>query len=195
MFPFDDVIMGRNKTGLSIRWVQHSIARAVACYCQTLEYVIIFIIFVIPSLTPSNHNHNHRHPYSNERPPPATQSYNVSPSKCKRQSGLLLWIEPIQCLWYTSLCDTMVTMEQQMLPGKYLKIHCRKARCAVWLSCVTSLTRHGQHSNRHDMMTSLNGIIFRVTGHLCGEFTGPRWIPRTKASDAELWCFLWSAPE
>ena len=24
---------------------------------------------------------------------------------------------------------------------------------------------------------------------------GPRWIPRTKASDAELWCLLWSAPE
>ena len=22
-----------------------------------------------------------------------------------------------------------------------------------------------------------------------------RWIPRTKASDAELWCFLWSASE
>ena len=34
-----------------------------------------------------------------------------------------------------------------------------------------------------------------VTGPLCGEFTGPRWIPRTKASDAELWCFLWSASE
>ena len=31
---------------------------------------------------------------------------------------------------------------------------------------------------------------FRVTGPLCGEFTGPRWIPLTKASDAELWCFL-----
>ena len=45
------------------------------------------------------------------------------------------------------------------------------------------------------MMTSSNGNIFRVTGHLCGEFTGPRWIPSTKASDAELWCFLWSAPE
>ena len=43
------------------------------------------------------------------------------------------------------------------------------------------------------MMTSSNGNIFRVTGHLCGEFTGPRWIPHTKASDAELWCFLWSA--
>ena len=45
------------------------------------------------------------------------------------------------------------------------------------------------------MMTSSNGNIFRVTGHLCGEFTGRRWIPRTKASDAELWCFLWSMPE
>ena len=25
--------------------------------------------------------------------------------------------------------------------------------------------------------------------------TGDRWIPLTKASDAELWYFLWSAPE
>ena len=30
------------------------------------------------------------------------------------------------------------------------------------------------------MMTSSNGNIFRVIGHLCGEFTGHRWIPRTK---------------
>ena len=36
--------------------------------------------------------------------------------------------------------------------------------------------------------------IFRVTGPLCGEFTGDRWIPLTKASDADLWCFLWSSP-
>ena len=46
-----------------------------------------------------------------------------------------------------------------------------------------------------DMMTSSKGNIFRVTGPLCGEFTGHRWIPLTKASDVELWCFLWSAPE
>ena len=37
------------------------------------------------------------------------------------------------------------------------------------------------------MMTSSNGNIFRVTGPLCGEFTGHRWIPVTKASDAGLW--------
>ena len=35
-------------------------------------------------------------------------------------------------------------------------------------------------------MTSSNGNIFRITGHLCGEFTGPRWIPHTKTSDAEF---------
>ena len=44
------------------------------------------------------------------------------------------------------------------------------------------------------MKPSSNGNIFRVTGPLCGEFTGHRWIPYTKASNAELWCFLWSAP-
>ena len=30
------------------------------------------------------------------------------------------------------------------------------------------------------MMTTSNGNIFRVTGHLSGEFTGHRWIPCTK---------------
>ena len=46
-----------------------------------------------------------------------------------------------------------------------------------------------------DMATSSNGNIFRVTGPLGGKFNGQRWIPRTKASDAELRCFLRSAPE
>ena len=35
--------------------------------------------------------------------------------------------------------------------------------------------------------------IFRVTGPFVGGIH--RWIPLTKASDAELWCFLWSASE
>ena len=42
------------------------------------------------------------------------------------------------------------------------------------------------------MMTSSNRNIFRATGPL---FTGHRWIPLTKASGAEFWCSLWSAPE
>ena len=43
------------------------------------------------------------------------------------------------------------------------------------------------------MMTSPNGNTSRVTGPLYGKFTGSRWIPHTKASDAEPWCFLWFA--
>ena len=45
------------------------------------------------------------------------------------------------------------------------------------------------------MMTSSDGNIFRVTGHLCGVFTDHRGIPRTKGSYADLWCFVWSVPE
>ena len=45
------------------------------------------------------------------------------------------------------------------------------------------------------MMTSSNENIVRVTGPLWGESTGRRLIPPQKASDAELGCFLWSAPE
>ena len=44
-------------------------------------------------------------------------------------------------------------------------------------------------------MASSNGNIFNATGLLWGESTSHWWIPLTKASDAELWCFLWSAPE
>ena len=40
------------------------------------------------------------------------------------------------------------------------------------------------------IMTSSNGNVLRFTGPLCWEFTGHRWIPLTKASDAELWYFL-----
>ena len=56
--------------------------------------------------------------------------------------------------------------------------------------------------NRHPAMVSLldsmikssNGNIFRVTDPLWGQSTTDRWIPLTKASAAELWYFLWSAP-
>ena len=75
----------------------------------------------------------------------------------------------------------------------------RRARCEVYMwvqiliQCSVSVTTVFTFFN--NMMTSSNGNIFRVTGLLCGGFTGDRWIPRAKASDAWLWCFLWSAPE
>ena len=63
-----------------------------------------------------------------------------------------------------------------------------------WTSPYRSVYTRYMYMTFYHMMTSSNGNIFRVTGHLCGEFTGHRWFPRTKASDAELWCFLWSTP-
>ena len=36
---------------------------------------------------------------------------------------------------------------------------------------------------------------FPLNWPLIQKYNGLRWIPLTKASDAELWCFLWSAPE
>ena len=78
--------------------------------------------------------------------------------------------------------------------------HVGYARFAIfgtrWLGvymCEGEVNHHWLETFNQYMMTSSNGNIFRVTGHLCGEFTGLRWIPRTKASDAELWCFLWCA--
>ena len=54
--------------------------------------------------------------------------------------------------------------------------------------------------------TLSNGNIFRVHDDVIKwkhfprywpfvEFTGPRWISRSQASDVELWCFLWYTPE
>ena len=65
-----------------------------------------------------------------------------------------------------------------------------------WPSSLTYLhVASWDFVNVRRMMTSSNGNIFRVIGPLWGEFTVHRWIPLTKASDAELWCFLWSAPD
>ena len=66
----------------------------------------------------------------------------------------------------------------------------------------TSSIKSSPHTSHRDTMftqiipmTSSNGNICRITGYLCGVFTSDRWIPRTEASDAELWCFLRSVPE
>ena len=86
---------------------------------------------------------------------------------------------------------------------KYLST--QKSKIGVeWFHVTVRNFRHpisstiSVHSNfsliaQRIMMTPSNENIFRVTGPLCGEFTGHRWIPHTKASDAEIWCLLWSA--
>ena len=64
---------------------------------------------------------------------------------------------------------------------------------AVW-SVLLSYLVQNLDTGKY-LLTSSNGEIFCVTGPLCREITGHRLIPCTKASDAELWWFLWSSPE
>ena len=74
-----------------------------------------------------------------------------------------------------------------------------RVRWDIWndinLPSIRYLSHEWGDSPMHEDVISSNGNIFRVTGPSWGESTGDRWIPLTKDSDAELWCFLWSAPE
>ena len=79
---------------------------------------------------------------------------------------------------------------------KYFRIHKRYHRyrwCGGQYLWMMYYAEHITVIRIKYVMTSSNGSIFCVTGPLWREFTGHRWIPITKASDAELWCFLWSA--
>ena len=80
-----------------------------------------------------------------------------------------------------------------------------KLRLSIIFLCYEAVRNYSSYSildmgaietiyrNEFFMMTSANRKIFRVTSPLW--FTGHRWIPLTKAINAELWCFLWSASE
>ena len=73
--------------------------------------------------------------------------------------------------------------------------HCQYNRRRERLHTMDWCGQYHSDNEAFRAMTSSNGNIFRVTGPLCWEFTGHRWITHTKASDADLWYFLWSAPE
>ena len=59
----------------------------------------------------------------------------------------------------------------------------------VWWSLYGSVGHHRPHDD------VINWKHIPRYWPFVRDFTGDRWIPRTKASDAELWCFLWSAPD
>ena len=94
----------------------------------------------------------------------------------------------INCSWcyYVSLFSKQInTLSWWLLKCAY------RLRSIWWLQMWS---RHQVSSNHHiePTMTAapreshddvINGNIFRVIAHLCGEFTGNRWIPLTKASD------------
>ena len=109
-----------------------------------------------------------------------------------QMQGLLSWLQrKLQWLCYGLVYSLSWKNGESHNGGK---LHALRYRSSI--SELTAWRRtDGRPSSEPVMVTSSNGNIFRVTGPLCGEFTGGRWIPRAKASDAELWCFLWSAYE
>ena len=103
--------------------------------------------------------------------------------------------------WDIFFCYRTIQISTNVYPTMHTCILCHQGKSSDEQSrTYTFIVNISRQSPFHFinllciMMTSSNGNIFRVTGPLCGEFTGHRWIPLTKASDAELWCFLWSAP-
>ena len=110
-----------------------------------------------------------------------------------RETRLAFFFSPIHWGYLTGTCAIPITQ----MPIK-------KQPRNIWSNMTwghqeprpNKTQQNGVHiSFRIYVMTSSNGNILRVTGHLCGIFNGPRWFPRTKDSDAELLCFLWSASE
>ena len=112
------------------------------------------------------------------------------PSNMISYSWLTLWSKHIVCLAEYELNHwphkALLAWEDELTTNKNNKLSISRPSTCWFLSYYQ--IRHLRMMTF--MMTSSNGNIFRVTGHLCGEFTGPRWSPRTKASHAELWCFL-----
>ena len=93
----------------------------------------------------------------------------------------------LPCLFLTfrngSRAYTVLTIKWDMSSFKFI--------WNQWLIMIRwGHSRRRELENLPTMMTTSNANIFLVTGPLCGEFTGDRWIPLIKASNAELWRFL-----
>ena len=91
--------------------------------------------------------------------------------------------------WRTIWC---VSLQWRHLRGKASSFTTYSIVCSneSFRASNEEMSLHIITSSCIGVITSPTGNISRVTGHFCGEFTGDRWIPRTKASGAELWCSL-----
>ena len=72
-------------------------------------------------------------------------------------------------------------------------------KCCYWTPCCDSKSAWAQfrprdHTMEHDDIIKWKHFP-RYTGALWGLSTGHLWIPLTKATDAELWCFIDRRPD
>ena len=138
----------------------------------------------------------------------------ISPHKCQWGRALMFslicaWINswvnnggagdlrPSSPLWrYCNAVKWIITASSKaLLLFMYIKIYTDCWDKTILPSfCLNDISYTYQAPYLHSHDDVIKWKHFHVTGPLCGEFTGHRWIPLTKTSDAELWCFLWSAP-
>ena len=111
-------------------------------------------------------------------------AYFVGGFTCKLRGLVRL----IRCIMDQALAVGIVRLlRQEVLPLDAMKSLIHELRFRFVRSLLK--TSHCTAPYCHDDV--IKRKHFRVTGPLCGEFTGHRRIPLTKASDAELWCVLW----
>ena len=97
------------------------------------------------------------------------------------------WHGPIMHAWKYSImlvlecscCTPLAVSSLSLCDSKW------KQRSSLWKN---------DKPKCHDDVINMKSLS-ALLALLWGESTGHRWIPLTTASDAELWCFLWSAPE
>ena len=89
-------------------------------------------------------------------------------------------------------CDKNLNFGEEFPSNWNCKLKTFSGKVPGRLCCWRQLFTPFWEENYVLMMTSSYGNIFCITGPLCTEFTGHWWIPITKASNMELWWFLWS---
>ena len=93
----------------------------------------------------------------------------------------------VDCSW----CKILIGVKWQM-QWYFNRVSLRTVfsdqRCQTVTYSFKPMCIHGWHDD------AIKWKHFSRCWPFVREFTGLRWIPRAKASDAELWCFLWSAP-
>ena len=125
---------------------------------------------------------------ANKKPSLKFFLYRVNKSPWDLETWIFTWnflsdmgpsaLEIFQLIGQRSrMIHTYLIMQMEVIVKKYVGF--RLKRKLLLNTMLNSL--YMPHLKPWDIVTSSNRTIFCVTG--------------TKASDAELWCFLWSAPE
>ena len=103
------------------------------------------------------------------------------------------------------LCQAQRQLNGTTNPWHHIRFYVLWNRCTspAMIKVILTLAIHRSplnglfNINKHiyHMMTSSNGNIFPRNWPFVRGIHRSRWIPHTKASDAELRCLLWSASE